>query len=262
MKLSSILLYASPFLLAFASELPSDITARSVGTTTYTVRPIDRANTYETEAILKSRYGEENVVTNRYNGIFMSWTITSPDSQLAGAIEALEGIQNVDSKHENHHQNHHPLRARDAGSSHPVVEDEQTPAIRARERLMRRDNIWYSCLANGTEIEKTEEYLKSKVQQGSEVLRLTIRGKIIGWYRLFLDDNAKREVEAYEGIRFLKDNVQKVEEFRAVTKEDRLHPLPKSHESPQISRDRNRRSGTWEKQQNADKALVMDSQYR
>lgn len=272
MRLGSLLLYASPFLSIFASGLSSDITARSVGTTTYTVRPVDRANTYETEQLLRSRYGEENVITNRYNGIFMSWTITSPNSQLAGAIEALEGVQNVDSKHENHDQDHHQLRARDAGSSPPVVEDKQTPATQpqgedlslrsAPVELDRRDVPWYVCLANNTDVQKTEEFLNSKIQTGTKYLQMRSGKEVLGWWKLYLDDDAKKAVEAYEGIRGFRPGGDKIKEFRAISSSN--EPQPSNDSGGLTAKDRpwERRSGSWIKQENADKALVMDSQYK
>lgn len=252
MKLFYILIHICLSFLVVASELPPDISARSSGVTTYTVTAVDRADTYKTEALLRSTYGHTNVVTERHNGIFMSWIVTSPDSQLNDAIKALSGVQNVVSKHENRDDNRHELQIRGESAS----------AIPTPEELKPRDDPWYSCLANDTDVQKTEEFLKSKVKPGSQFYTMQNRDEVIGWWRLYLDDDAKKAVEAYEGVRYFKRDGNRVEDFRALPRDSQ--PLSKFEIRALATEEHvlGRRSGSWTKQQNADKALVMDSQYQ
>jgi hypothetical protein len=58
-------------------------------------------------------------------------------------------------------------------------------------------------VANDTNTEKTEECLRSQVPKGTKFLGIGVPGDMIGWHNLFLDDEAKKAVEAYEGVRFL-----------------------------------------------------------
>jgi hypothetical protein len=49
--------------------------------------------------------------------------------------------------------------------------------------LSRRDFLPYSCLANSSEIQKTEDFLKSKIQKGTGLYQLDYgNGEIIGRY--------------------------------------------------------------------------------
>ncbi|KAH7392248.1 peptidase S8/S53 domain-containing protein [Phaeosphaeria sp. MPI-PUGE-AT-0046c] len=192
----------------------------------------------------------------------MSWTITSSNNKLAGVIEALEGVQSVNSKHRSRDQSDHTLQARDAGSPHPVARDPESSVSSEPVELVRRDVPWYSCLANNTDIQKTEDFLKSKIQPGSRYLYIKSGKEILGWWKLYLDDDAKKAVEAYEGITGLRPGGSKIEWFRAISSGKQLQPPLRSVDLAARNHLLDRRSGTWTKQQNADKALIMNSQYQ
>jgi hypothetical protein len=181
MKLISILLHTCLSLLAVAAELSPDIMARSAGITTYTVTPVDRANIYETEALLKDTYGDSNLITERHNGIFISWKVTSSDSQLAGKIEALAGVLKVESDHDPRSQDRHTLQARDAG----------------RYMVAPKE---------GADAQKTEEYLKTQIQPDTRIQTVMAHGAILAWFNVWLSPEAKQAVENHEGVDEVSDD--------------------------------------------------------
>lgn len=273
MKLIYILLHICLSFLAVASDLPPDIMARSAGITTYTVTAVNRANTYETETLLKGTYGESNVVTERYNGIFMAWKVTSSDGQLAGDIEALSGVQKVESDRVPHDQDRKGAPPSEVENNahlpRSTVQQGDLSSQSAREELDRRDGEFerYQAFANETvDIGKTEEFLKTKVQKGRTVqpmLRWRDK-KLIGWTNIVLDAAALKEVQDHEGIESITME-QKIAPFRAT-------PPYKAHQSQEDTTMTTgllgkmwklvRRGLKWVKQSKADKALVMNSQYK
>jgi hypothetical protein len=118
----------------------------------------------------------------------------------------------------------------------------------ARSELIRRDDVRkYIASANETSnnIEETEGFLDSKHQGDTKYQRI-LDGNgttVLGWKSLSLTDDGAKAVVKYKGIAYPLG----IEEYT----EDRVLPSKLSA-----------RAETWVKQENADKALVMDSQFK
>jgi hypothetical protein len=115
-------------------------------------------------------------------------------------------------------------------------------------KLIRRDDVKkYIASANetGNNIEETEGFLNSK-HQGDTNYRQILDDDgttVLGWKGLFLTNDGAKAVVEYKGIAYPLG----IEEYT----EDRVLPSKLSA-----------RAETWVKQENADKALVMDSQFK
>jgi hypothetical protein len=137
----------------------------------------------------------------------------------------------------------------------------------------------WSCSAKeGTNLTKTEEFLAGKVKPGSKFFHFMTDGKVSGWWHLVLDDEAKKAVENYEDITYFTPGGKKAEYYRALPPNDPspnsaeishslglrafIKPPTLKHNSLEHDTRLIRRSGEWEKQINADRALRMDSQYK
>jgi len=63
----------------------------------------------------------------------------------------------------------------------------------------------YTAVANLAEdVQKTEEFLKSKVRPGIEIRYLREGGKVVGWWRLALDFESFETVKSYKGIKAIR----------------------------------------------------------
>jgi hypothetical protein len=122
--------------------------------------------------------------------------------------------------------------------------------------LSRRDIGKYAVVAtNISDLKAVEDFLRSKVQSGTEFRPFPQNNNDIAvWYSVMLDKEAKTEVEKFEGIHSVEVGEQGVF-FRV---------LPLSHDADEAQTKHKSllsRDIQWTKQSNADKALVMDSQY-
>ena len=238
-----LLLCAQPIISTFASSLSNAWSSASsvIHYTVYPIHPGRNDQTTKTETLLKDIYGDTNVVPSQrdiehHGQVTDSWRVTSTDSSdLTTAIKALEGVRRV-------------VR----------VDLSDTHAIR------RDDGPNFVAMANTSfDWHKTEEFLKSKVRNGIQFFPMKDwddRSQVVGWYDLALDPDAKTAVEQHEGIHSVSVMTNLVD-FLAIPPNDRprfSQNIDQTHEqnSKLFTRD-----GKWEKQENADKALVMDSQF-
>ncbi|KAJ4369257.1 hypothetical protein N0V83_006342, partial [Neocucurbitaria cava] len=209
--------------------------------TRYTVEAIDPTNTAETEAQLKSLYGDNNVIIDGHRGESASWTITSDGDDLTGTIEALESVRVVQPK-----------------------DAPQTGTGEGRRRLSRRNNGIYTVFAkkpNGsTDTKATEEFLRSKIQPGTNIYHFSNEnGDITAWWGLRLDPDAKAAVENHEGVGKVSDDPG-TNYARALPPSDEKYILSSLAQTDKRTL-LDARSGKWEKQEAADDALVMVSQF-
>lgn len=127
--------------------------------------------------------------------------------------------------------------------------------------LVARDVQFYNARAkNDTDTKKTEEFLKKKVQPNNPIFQHEWDGVVSGWFNLALDADAKKEVEGHEGIQNVKLMPQ-LEFFRSVSTQHWSPEFLKTEDSLKDKRTLHTRAENWRRQNRADKALVMDSQY-
>ena len=232
------------FIQSVTSTLISDIFYRDIGLAHYTVYPIDPGNATkiaETETRLKSLNSDADVLPKQGQNGFATWSITSKRGDLQNAISALEGVSHVE---------HEDLR----------LEDQSTTS--KRSELARRDTVKYMASANeSSDAQKTEEFLKTMVQSNTKFYQfLDDDGTILGWGDLALDSDAQKAVEDYEGIEGPLA-IDEVEEDRVLPTRGWSQFSHTRSESFENGKTLFARAGTWQKQEKADKALVMDSQY-
>jgi len=212
----------------------------------YPINPTQTVETSKTEAALKELPDVASVTPNQHNDneqphVIDSWSVTTKHStDITAVLSALEGVHLVE------HQE--PF-------TDPAREPEHPDVVR-RDEFQR----YVAMAKNDTDTQKTEDFLKSKVQSGTEFYPFELKGRTVGWYGVMLNSGAKDEVQKYDGVKILKLDEKKVL-FRAL-------PAPGwSQNPPHTGRPLEQRSGlmsrdgTWVKQANADKALNMDSQF-
>jgi hypothetical protein len=214
--------------------------------THYIVTPVDSSDALKTEALLKDQYSDTSVTTNRKDDITISWSIASSDGELAAAIGALEGVRTVEKQ--------------DKGS---LPTDDVQPLEPRKDGLFRRDVQKFEALANKqVDPQETEAFLKSKVLNGHPVMQLTARDdSVVGWFNLALDPDAKKTVEDHKGVSIIRP-ARKIVDFRAldVRQESPVNTYTE-HGFTRKSKALFPRANEWVKQEKADKALVMDSQF-
>jgi hypothetical protein len=152
---------------------------------------------------------------------------------------------------------------------------------------VRRDTPTYRCLAKNASdtdaVKRTEEFLRSKVQPGSKFYYYKNNGQVRGWWRLALDDDAKKAVQDYEGIKYFKLGGIQLQDFlalpaqdvssskselqeptnpRHISREGTTQTLPFGYHSRFEEGSVVKRGEEWKKQERAAKSLVMNSQYK
>jgi hypothetical protein len=140
----------------------------------YTVTPVDSTNAAETESMLKSMFGNVNIVTSWHHDEIASWTITSSDNELiSSSIGALEGVRQVERQE-------------------LVPRDQAVSAVISSYVAKPKEN---------TDKERTDEFLKSKIQSNTHMVTIKDEyGQINVWFNVVLSHEAKEEVEKYDGI--------------------------------------------------------------
>jgi hypothetical protein len=123
----------------------------------------------------------------------------------------------------------------------------------------------YTALANTSfDWHKTEEFLKTKIPKDMPLFAIPDLDddKIVyGWYALPLDAEGKAAVENHEGIQSV-DPSTFFQDFRAVPVSDQLQSNQEIDQAFSKNTVLATRDGKWEKQEKADTALVMDSQWK
>lgn len=201
----------------------------------------------ETEEFLKSKvrngikffpipdwYGKNEV---------SGWFHVALDPDAKAAVEQYEGVLDV--------------------STTTFIQDSK-----ARDKsieLSRRDKgKTFVVIANASvPWQKTEEFLRSKIRAGTEIFPMkdwTDKSQVYGWFPAALDPDAKAAVEQYEGVKRVKPSTF-MQDFRAIPASDRPNPSQNRYQVQNKRTKLSTRDGKWEKQEQADKALVMDSQF-
>jgi len=234
---------------ATASNLSPNLWSRGPGVTSYIVYPIDPTQIVETAktgAALKALANVVSVSPNRRDDdelhqVVYSWDVTSADSSdLKITLGAVEGVRAVQQK----------------------PQANQTTVAPSLLELKRRDIQNYTALANLTEdVQKTEEFLKSKVQSGTKIASMKNGDKLVGWWQLSLAPDAFKAVKDYVGIKAIRAT-EEGRNFRVLPPDDQGNLPRQAGEEPVDEQALSRRAEQWEKQKDADKALNMDSQFR
>jgi hypothetical protein len=225
----------------------------------------DNTDVAKTEEFLSSKVqNPDHILHYSWGGVVHGWYNLKLDSVTAKEVEAYEGIKAM----------RVPKTLADftasannmVPSKHRSTENLSDPEFQHKALIRRDDFDVYQAIAdNTTDPQITEDFLKSKVQQGRSVQRLTRHWKdnsIIGWSALYLDPAALKEVQAHDGIKSIKLE-GKLVDFRALSIRDtsqyRAHV---THMQIKEDVSLSRRASEWTKQNKADKALVMNSQYQ
>jgi hypothetical protein len=174
MRLLFLLLFCTQLFVSVSASSPrSDLWSRGASMSRYIVTPVDPANTTATENILKSMFGEANIMTSKHQHKTTFWAITSSSEDIiASRIEALEGVQQVERQ---------DLAAR----AQTVSTDVERYTVQPKENA---DDA------------KMDDFLKSKIQP--DTLMVTVKqpdGKVMVWFNAALSQEAKEEVEKYDG---------------------------------------------------------------
>jgi hypothetical protein len=262
-----LLLLAYSVTPTFTSAVSPNIVDRGDTRTSYTVMPADSANTASIETQLHMAYGDTNAVTHQktetlrkrttpiYNALAVHGSdVNSPETSK----REIEPSASDQAQHDETTDTAPDKNSATLGNA--SLSDDQPPPDLGHADLVRRDTPVFRCAAKpGTNITKTEEFLKTQIKPGSNYYYFTRDGEIIGWWYLALDDAAQKAVENYEDIRFFEKGGIKLQDFWVLPTHDQLSDA--TYDSPGKAT-LSRRSGSWIKQQGADRALVMNSQYR
>ncbi|KAF2821808.1 hypothetical protein CC86DRAFT_100900 [Ophiobolus disseminans] len=170
----------------------------------YTVFPIDSthaAETARTEASLKELCGDANVRSNQKidDKHIESWTIKISINDDLAAVGAVEGVHSVQ----------------------PDIPADRSRFVASHPSFARRDIQYYSAVATLAEdVQATEEFLKSKIQSGTEIRYLKDGDKVVGWWRLALDAESRKAVKNFKGIRSIRVGAV-LEDYHAIPSSDR-----------------------------------------
>jgi hypothetical protein len=244
-----LLLFVLSATSAFAEGSLSDTWRRDLAVTHFTVYPKNPTHIpeiTEIETQLKTLCGDANVIRrpgydDEHSSSFHTWTVTAPASQdMTSLMKDVHSVRLIE----------------------PSESAEITELSLEHVELTRRDVGVYQALATtATDIQKTEDFIKSKIEPGSLIRQFKYRGEVIGWWNLTLSQEAKDAVQKYRGIEAMRTGGTKIQEFSAlpISMSPRHYVLPPVpfHDKGTLSR----RSITWVKQFDADKALVEDSRY-
>ncbi|KAF2647256.1 subtilisin-like protein [Lophiostoma macrostomum CBS 122681] len=232
------------------SESSNTITQASTNVTkSYFAYPYtdDFAKNSAIQTVLEAKYHEKNVVQHRDADGHLYWRVCWDGGNPTNDLHATEGIGIV------------------LPESWP--EDKRRSWKRSNQ-IQRNEPKRYSILAkdstNDEETKQTRDFLNSKMSDASVYVweyHTPGTSHIEGWSGMPFTDTARAEVEAYSGV-------ERVSEA-ATGEEDRI--LPPRNERQQPTKGRARRNGgsqktndkrslSWDKQENAGRNLVMISQ--
>jgi hypothetical protein len=224
--LFQLLLFAS----VIASITNSDLLGRDE-TTVRRVTPTDPHNATkiaETEIILKKQSGEVQSVLDK-DGLPI-WLITSTQDDILASLELIEGVRSVTTDPQA------SLPKREGGGG-PRALDLVEPAV----------TKWMILAKEGSDLKKTEAFLNTQTEHGTELYEIGIEGSARGWGNANLTSAAKAVVEKYDGVAAMAPEGE-LESYRAL-------PVRESIQDSSLTS----RDTTWQNQVNADKSLLMDS---
>jgi hypothetical protein len=183
--LSLLLLCTQSFLAVCAPDSPSD-NSDSGWVYTYSISPLNPKYLPGIKATLKDRYGVTRFSgEDKFGDTLRDLQFDTPDHSLTDALRAIEGVRYVSQGR------HCP-----ASPKNPVGHCPSSPS------KIRRDVGTYVAIAtDDSNVEKTEEFLRSQIVPGTDLHHIERGGKMIGWSDLVLEPDAKRVVVNYrEGI--------------------------------------------------------------
>jgi hypothetical protein len=150
-------------------------------------------DTKKTEDFLKSRMEEGShfmPCINLGEEEPFAWYGLRLNSEAKEAVEKYEGIE--------------LLLPRDGSNKHYNLKD---PSDATNHNTLAHESLRYEAVAKpGTDTRKTEEFLKSQMEEGSRHMPCKNTGDEgpFAWYGFRLSPEARDAVEEYEGIEFLK----------------------------------------------------------
>jgi hypothetical protein len=241
---SHILLHLLLFAQAATSSLMSNLWTRGTNSNMkrYIVHPTDSSDTtkqLQTRALLGSKYGDK-LQTFKDGDASDIWVIVSVRDDLQNDISMTEGVHRV-----------------------TVEEEDLFPATLKRDEPVGEVHSYMVARNTSIPVQQTEEFLKSQVRADTSFRQLIKKGQteVRGWAGLMLDEAAVKKVENYEGVieKLVNDECGS---WRVLPHEEQVPRLHKASRTPGADTNLFVRAGKWGKQEHADWALKMDSQYR
>jgi hypothetical protein len=226
------------------SSLISDSLTRDTGMATYMLypkEPVDATSLAKTESLLKTQYGNA-VESAKDEEMADTWIISSRRGYLETAMLMTSGVGRVveitlDDQREALRRS--GLLPRDVNQANHIEDEGPSATLQhvQEHSIARRDVSVYIALSqNETDVAKTEEFLKTKIEGGVGLFKIFRDEDIIAWGNLTLTENAKSEVESYEGIRAIQ-KAREVTFNRALPAIDEQPQTRKGLESPKRKND-------------------------
>jgi hypothetical protein len=194
----------------------------------YIALAANKSNPLKTEEFLKSKVKKGESVHHWMDaGTITGWYNLVLDDAALKEVQDHEGIEDV--KVEGKLQSfEHPIdtpgkveNKREKSQDLGKLSFEENPSLRTeRSRLEARDvQLYHARATKDSDVQKTEEFLKSKIQSGTIILQHVNKGVVSGWYNLALDPEAKNAVEEYKGIEHV-DLMEEWERYEALSTTD------------------------------------------
>jgi hypothetical protein len=223
--LFQLLLFAS----VIASITNSDLLGRDE-TTILRVTPTDPRNATkiaEIDALLRKQYGDAEVHPILEKNGLPAWLITSTQDDIVASLELIDGVSVTTNPQAS-------ITKREGGGG-PRASDLAGPAV-TKCIVLAKDSA---------DLDKTKAFLKTLAEHGNDIYDIGYKGHARGWGNVTLTEDAVKKVEGHDGVAAVRPE-HPVIDLLVLPKGDRL-----------ASRDT-----TWQKQDDADLSLLMDSQYR
>jgi hypothetical protein len=253
LTIASMLLTTRFFLLyqlfLFASVLASVTNSDTFGRfsipTRYRVTPTDPHNATkiaETERLLKQQYGDTDVQTIPDENNRPTWLITSQQDNIDASLKQIDGVSTVTM------DTPATITKREGGGGPKQSDLAKPPASR-----------WNILATTGSDIKKTEAFLRTKIEPGTNFFEAGLEGYERCWGNVTLTDAAKAEVEKYEGVA----GMGPVGELIALIAIPHAESPRRPPSGTVVNKGLTDRDTTqWQKQESPHWSLAMDSQYR
>jgi hypothetical protein len=174
------------FASVIASITKSDMFGRDSIPTRYRVTPTDPHNATriaEIEGLLKQQYGDTDVQTIPDENNRPTWLITSQRDDIDASLKRIDGVSTVTTVAPA------TVTKREGGGGPRHSDLAKPPATR-----------WNILATTGSDIKKTDAFLRTKIEPGTDFFQTGIEGYEQVWGNVTLTDAAKAEVESHEGV--------------------------------------------------------------